>query len=61
MNDTYPSSHPDFDRNFLLLLLKAVFTKTELKDFARAESLRSFDSFKLKLVKGIFNYIEYDM
>lgn len=61
LNSTYPNTTTDFDRAFIAHLLKAVFTKYELKECGRSTSLRSLKRDKLQLAKGIVKLCINDM
>lgn len=52
-NSTYPLTSPDFDKDFLRTLLKAIFKKEELKTCASKANLRLLNPSKLKFAKGI--------
>lgn len=52
MSSTYPRSTSDFGSEFLLHLLKAVFTKNELRLCGKSSSLRKLKNDKRNLVKG---------
>lgn len=54
MNDSYPSSTEDYDKVFLLDLLKAVFPKKELVSCGKKRSLMELNRSKRQFAKDIF-------
>lgn len=53
-NTQYPLSSEDFDEKFVRQLLKAIFTKSELKKCSSEASLKTLNAPKLKFAKAIF-------
>lgn len=53
MNDTYPKCTQDYDGNFVLCLLNAVFNKKMLRAVGDSSSLRTFPVVELQFVKSI--------
>lgn len=52
-NIQYPSSSEDFDEKFVRQLLRAIFTKSELKKCSSKSSLKELNPPKLKFAKCI--------
>lgn len=55
MNENYPQSSIDYDRNFLSHLLRAVFIYKDLKACGEKESIAHFPRAALALTKGNWN------
>lgn len=51
MNSTYPNTSSDFDEQFLTILLRAVFSKEDLKMSGQLSTIKNLNRAKLQLVK----------
>lgn len=53
-NTTYPLSGSDYDKRFMCILLKAVFTKDDLVKCSQTSLVSHLNRVKLKFVKAVF-------
>lgn len=60
MGSNYPENSSDFDEIFLYRSMKSIFTKIQLRKFAKSQSLFDLEQPKRKFLKGNFNILNFD-